>query len=242
MTIAIEIKRIKTNIDNAYTALETKGATIPSEKNSANLASTVNTISGGSGETNYLGRIVTEDGIFQYPTESFSFSLPDNVTSIGEYGLSYGFNNCTNLTSVDLSNVTTIGDNGLEAAFINCTSLTSIDLNNVTAITSDSLSSAFWGCTNLASVGLNNVINIGNSGLEYAFYGCKNLTTLLFPSLKSHFFLNGADQFYNMLRGVTGCTVHFPSNLESVIGSWSDVTNGFGGTNTTVLFDLPATT
>ena len=45
-----------------------------------------------------------------------------------------------------------------------------------------------------------------------------------------------------MLRGVTGCTVHFPSNLEAVIGSWSDVTNGFGGTNTTVLFDLPATT
>ena len=45
-----------------------------------------------------------------------------------------------------------------------------------------------------------------------------------------------------MLSGVTGCTVHFPSNLESVIGSWSDVTDGFDGTNTTVLFDLPATT
>ena len=37
MTIASEITRIKTNIDNAYTALEAKGATIPSEKNSANL-------------------------------------------------------------------------------------------------------------------------------------------------------------------------------------------------------------
>ena len=44
-----------------------------------------------------------------------------------------------------------------------------------------------------------------------------------------------------MLQGVSGCTVHFPSNLQSVIGSWSDVTNGFGGTNTTVLFDLPST-
>jgi hypothetical protein len=45
-----------------------------------------------------------------------------------------------------------------------------------------------------------------------------------------------------MLQGVTGCTVHFPSNLQSVIGSWSDVTARFGGTNTTVLFDLTATT
>ena len=44
-----------------------------------------------------------------------------------------------------------------------------------------------------------------------------------------------------MLRGVTGCTVHFPSNIQSVIGSWASVTGGFGGTNTTVLFDLPAT-
>ena len=44
-----------------------------------------------------------------------------------------------------------------------------------------------------------------------------------------------------MLRGVTGCTVHFPSNLESVIGSWSSVTNGFGGTDTVILFDLPLT-
>ena len=44
-----------------------------------------------------------------------------------------------------------------------------------------------------------------------------------------------------MLSGVTGCTVHFPSNLETVIGDWSSVTSGFGGTDTTVLFDLPST-
>ena len=36
-------------------------------------------------------------------------------------------------------------------------------------------------------------------------------------------------------------TVHFPANMQSVIGSWSDVVNGFNGTNTTVLFDLPST-
>ena len=44
-----------------------------------------------------------------------------------------------------------------------------------------------------------------------------------------------------MLNGVTGCTVHFPSNLKSLMMYWSDVTRGFGGTNTIVLFDLPAT-
>ena len=121
MTIASEITRIKTNIDNAYTALEAKGATIPSEKNSANLANTVNTITGGSGETNYLGKIVTEDGVFQFPTESFSFSLPSNITSIGDNALRYAFQDCTSLTSVDLSNVISIGSYGLQYAFYGCT-------------------------------------------------------------------------------------------------------------------------
>ena len=218
MTIASEITRIKTNIDNAYTALEAKGATIPSEKNSANLASTVNTITGGgsSGETNYLGRIVTEDGVLQFPEESFSFSLPSNATSIGSYGLSYAFYRCTNLTSVDLSNVTSIGSHGLQYAFYRCTNLTSVDLSNVTSI--------------------------GDYGLQYTFYSCTSLTLLSFPKLNSNSFGGGTNQFNGMLNGVRGCTVYFPSNLESVIGSWSDVTNGFGGINTTVLFDLPATT
>jgi len=47
MTIASEIQRIKTNIENAYDALETAGATMPATENSANLASTIATISGG---------------------------------------------------------------------------------------------------------------------------------------------------------------------------------------------------
>lgn len=270
MTIAGEITRIKTNIDNAYTALEAKGATIPDEKNSANLASTVNTITGGgsSGETNYLGRIITEDGVFQYPEENFSFSLPDNVTSIGNYGLYGAFFSCTSLTSTGLNNVTSIGDYGLPGAFQGCTSLTSTGLNNVTSIGRQGLYYAFDGCTNLTSTGLNNVTSIGTDGLYYAFQGCTSLTSvdfsnltsiddfglystfsgcisltsLSFLKLNSNSFGSYKTQFYNMLKGVTGCTVHFPSNLESVMGSWLDITRGFGGTNTTVLFDLPATT
>ena len=270
MTIASEITRIKTNIDNAYTALEAKGATIPSEKNSANLASTVNTItgSGSSGETNYLGRIVTEEGVLQFPSESFSFSLPDNVTSIGNYGLygafqvctsltsvdfsnltsisDYGlpgaFNGCTGLTSVDLSNVTGIGNYGLSSTFNSCTSLTSVDLSNLQSIGDNGLLSAFRGCTSLTSVDLSNVTSIDNAGLSSAFDSCTSLTSLSFPKLNSNSFGGYTNQFYRMLSGVTGCTVHFPSNLESVIGSWSDVTSGFGGTDTVVLFDLLATT
>ena len=264
MTIASEITRIKTNISNAYTALEAKGATIPEAKNSANLADTINTVTGGSGETNYLGRIVTEDGVLQFPTESFSFSLPSNITSIGTNGLTSAFYGCTSLTSTGLNNVTSISDYGIPGAFQGCTNLTSTGLNNVTSIGNSGLNNAFNGCTNLTSTGLNNVSSIGSDGLTYAFYdctsltstgldnvtsigsyglystfsGCTSLTSLSFPKLNSNSFGSYTNQFYDMLRGVTGCTVHFHWNLESVIGSWSDVTSGFGGTNTTVLFDL----
>ena len=244
MSIASEITRIKTNIDNAYTALEAKGATIPSDKNSANLASTVNTISGGgsSGETNYLGRIVTEDGVLQFPEANFSFPLPSNITSIGTNGLYYAFYDCTSLTSVNLSNITSIGTNGLYYAFFGCTGLTSVDLSNITSIDTYGLYYAFYDCTSLTSVDLSSLTSIDTYGLNYAFRGCTSLTSLSFPALNSNSFGSSTSQFNNMLRGVTGCTVHFPSNLESVIGSWSSVTGGFDGTNTTVLFDLPATT
>lgn len=76
--------------------------------------------------------------------------------------------------------------------------------------------------------------------MDRAFYRT-GITDLYFNSLTSSSFGSYTNQFSNMLSGVTGCTVHFPSNLQSVIGSWADVTNGFGGTNTIVLFDLPAT-
>ena len=47
--------------------------------------------------------------------------------------------------------------------------------------------------------------------------------------------------FDDMLSGDENVTVHFPSNLQSVIGGWQSVIDGFGGTNTTILYDLPAT-
>ena len=48
MSITSEIERINTNISNAYTELENKGATIPELKNSNNLASTIATVSSGA--------------------------------------------------------------------------------------------------------------------------------------------------------------------------------------------------
>lgn len=171
-----------------------------------------------------------------------------NVITIDGGAMAYTFSGCTGLTSVDLSNVITIDYyHALYYAFSGCTSLTSVDLSSLTTIgrlgSLYEMERAFYGCTSLTSVDLSSLTTMYNDGaLMFTFSNCTSLQTLSFPSLNSSSFGTNTSQFKGMLSGVTGCTVHFPSNLQSVIGSWSDVTAGFGGTNTTVLFDLPATT
>ena len=73
------------------------------------------------------------------------------------------------------------------------------------------------------------------------FYNCTSLENVYFYALDTTSFGSGQGTFYNMLVGVTGCTVHFPKRIQSTISSWSDVINGFGGTNTVVLYDIVTT-
>ena len=171
-----------------------------------------------------------------------------NVKYVNSYGLYSLFSTieqtegAVNITSIDLGSLQSVGYYGLANLASRCTELQSVNINNVVNIGKQGLSTAFMYCAKLTSINLSNVTNIDEYGMFGAFINCISLTSLSFPALKSDSFGSYTNQFNSMLQGVTACTVHFPSNLESVIGSWSDVTNGFGGTNTTVLFDLPATT
>lgn len=149
-----------------------------------------------------------------YDTAITSLSFPELTEIKGTYALDFMCQDCSSLTSVSFPKLKSITKAyAMRGAFTN-TKLTSVEF------------------TSLETVQTNNVFG-------YCFQTTTTLTSLSFPALKNNFG-SSKNQFNNMLYGITGCTVHFPSNLQSVIGSWSDVTAGFGGTNTTVLFDLPA--
>lgn len=169
-----------------------------------------------------------------------------NLTSVSaQNAFQATFQNCTGLTSVDLSGLTTVygGGSACSSTFQGCTGLTSADLSNLTSILfTNGCNSLFWGCTSLTSMSFPKLTDISASNALNNAFKASGITTLSFPALTSTSFGSFTDQFSWMLYDVTGCTVHFPSNLQSVIGSWTDVTTGFRGTNTTVLFDLPATT
>lgn len=68
MSISSEINRIKTNIADAYTQAGNKGATLPQNQNSANLASTIQSI---STQPNLQSKTAT-------PTTSQQVITPDN--------------------------------------------------------------------------------------------------------------------------------------------------------------------
>ena len=171
-----------------------------------------------------------------------SILFPNLTTVGGNSVLQNTFSDCRNITEVNFPSLTIInGTSSFARAFYRCTALNTVSFPVLTSVGKSDLLTAFDSCSSLTNVSFPSLNSISMYGLYYCFYNCTSLESLSFPALTSTSFGEYNNQFANMLQGVTGCTVHFPSNLQSVIGSWSDVTSGFGGTNTTVLFDLPAT-
>ena len=159
-----------------------------------------------------IEREVSEQGVYKLVSSNYSWRVPDDATSVGERCLQYAFQYCTGLTSADFNNVTTIERFGIQYAFQYCTNLTTVSLSKVSSIAAGSC-------------------------FQYAFRGCTSLTTISFPALTTSSFGNIVNQFSNMISGCTGVTLHFPSTVQSQVSSLNGYPN-FGGTNTTVLFDL----
>ena len=179
------------------------------------------------------------NGVYQMP-EATSFSLPSNATNVGPNALAYAFYLCPSLTSVDLSSLTTVSGTGaFSYAFSNCDMVTSVDLSSLTTVSGNgAFNNAFSSCTAITSVDFSSLTNMtGSQALYSAFSNCGRLTSLLFPALTVDSFGSAVNQFENMLSRVDGCTIHFPAAVQAKIETMKGYPN-FGGTNTTVLFDL----
>ena len=165
-------------------------------------------------------------------------SITGTVTS---GSIQYLFANCPDLEEVNLSGITQIGTNSgasvLGYWFYRCPKLTKVDLSNVTSIRKGGLNQTFADCTSLASVSFDSLINVQYNGFMSTFSGCTSLARLDFPVLNQTNYGESL-QFTGMLSGCSNVTVHFPASQRTILSNWNVVQNGFGGTNTTVLYDL----
>lgn len=168
---------------------------------------------------------------------SFDFSSLTQVTGTDAFNSAFA---STAITTADFSSVTIFGG-GLyqfRNAFQNCTSLTSVDFSSLRGASTGCFSGAFTGCKALTSVDFSSLTSVAgvDGPFTSAFKNCKALRTISFPALTS-FGTAFTNQFNNMLSGVTGCTLHFLAAAQASVEALTGYPN-FGGTNTTVLFDL----
>ena len=173
----------------------------------------------------------------------------NNITIINIANALSGTFRSTGITGdLDLSSITTVNyGSAMSYAFFDLPGLTSIDLSSLQTIDG---SGALAYCFALQNATGNLIQSVsfpaltylgGTAPLRNMFNNRNGIVSISFPALTSNSFGTTQTVFDNMIFGVSNCTVHFPSNLQSVIGSWSSIQSGMGGSNTTVLFDLPAT-
>lgn len=191
------------------------------------------------------------NGCFYNNPELTSVSFPKlkKITNVRVYGAfnDVGGSSGAKITTTEMPALEEISGYNTSCLFYKSSKITTVNFPSLKKVGYrgfgiGSYQGAFSQCTNLTTATFPVLDTINEQEVfYYAFHACTSLTSVSFGGLKSTSFGQFTSQFNNMLYGVTNCTVHFPSNLQSVIGSWTSVISGFGGTNTTVLFDLPAT-
>ena len=179
--------------------------------------------------------------MFKQCTALTSTGLSSLKVIAGQRACEQMFYGCTGLTGIGLDNLESIsGTIAAYQMFQNCTGLTTAIFTKLKEINKDACYYTFDNCTNLVTASFPKLKDLtnANTGLEKMFSKCTSLQNVYFYMLTPASFGGFTNQFKDMLSGCSNVTVHFPKQIQSTIGSWSDVTNGFGGTNTTVLFDL----
>lgn len=203
MSIATELTNLNDYILDAYTAVQGKGGTVPTNKNMANLDSAISSIPARgpydlertletSGQTkriivpevtSYGGAEATEIAPF-----ALAYAHPGGHTGSQYHGI-----------DLDLRNVRTIGASGMLHAF--------------GAYDAQAFTSAFG---KLASVNLSSLVEVKQNGMNSTFYHCEIPDSVSLPSLTTV----GQQGLYNCFKDIKGAnkTVTFPA-LVSITGA-----------------------
>lgn len=139
---------------------------------------------------------------YPYKKEGVSYTIPANVTTIGDYA----FYNNDNLETVILpSGVTTIGNR----SFYDCNALYKCEIPVTVTSIGDY---AFYSCNKLSVCDITPLTALQTIG-QYAFYDCKINTSNNTFTLPANIKTIGSYAFYEAFENNYNVTVEFPSTL-----------------------------
>lgn len=141
----------------------------------------------------------------------------NNLDTTEVTDMSFMFEGCTKLTSVDLSKFETSKVTDMNAMFYDCSSLTDLNVSTFNTLNVTSMMSMFNSCTNLKTITGLNKFNVKDVDfLTYMFNADENLISLDLSGFKME---QGKAYFEkNMLQGLTSLT-SITLNKETTINN-----------------------
>ena len=121
------------------------------------------------------------------------------------------FEDCSRLTSLDLSSFNAENVQNMSAMFSGCQNLTSLNLSNFNAENVQNMGSMFYGCSSLTSLNLSNFNAEKVKDMSLMFYECKNLTSLDL----SNFNTENVQNMWSMFSGCNNLTSLNLSNFNT---------------------------
>ena len=107
-----------------------------------------------------------------------SIEFNNNFNTSNVINMSYMFNNCKAITTLDLSNFDTINVIYMDWMFSNCTSLTSLNLSNFNTSNVTNMGVMFSNCSALTALDLSGFNTSKVTNMCYMFNNCNAITTL----------------------------------------------------------------
>ena len=152
---------------------------------------------------------------------SISFGNKSNIKSIKKLkGLDTSkvtsmysmFENCSSLTSLDLSSFDTSKVTNMRDMFASCSSLTSLDLSSFDTSNATNMRSMFAGCSSLTSLDIANFDTSNVTNFDALFNNCSSLKDVYITveSTLNKLTNNLTSEGYNYIPSNNGkCTIHY---------------------------------
>lgn len=161
-------------------------------------------------------------------------------------GFALGLMWCDDLKTLSFPKLKYIGDSGMENCWGN-ESLENVYFPELEEVGYMGLESGVGGPNKVVSITFPKLKKLGYGSLANCFLNCSYLRDVSFPSLTAESVSDPDNSsvepytgyyFSGMLGGCSDVVVHLPAETEENLCNRPYVLDGFGGTNTTILFDI----